>query len=135
MIFDNSYQKKLERHIARYSVKRMSNAKWTKVFKKLSTDASNINKCFIKSIWDNNLREIQLPDASNYDTVFTHNGVKDVLISGPFQFKEIEQLIFPSTWSLGKETQNIQQISHIIQQVGEIEMHLDEKALIVYAYQ
>lgn len=99
----------------------------------------------VKTIWDNNLREIQIPDWAKFADVFDDDGIKDVFASGPYQFKEIEQLIFPKAWTSERKMrdqslepfkfeQDIRKIMSVILQVGEFELHLDNERLITYAY-
>ena len=139
------YLKKLEHRLELYTGKFMSNSKWAKLFKKLSQHADIINKCFVKSIWDDNLQEIQIPNPNMYSDIFNDNGIKDVFIGGPFQFKEIEQLVFLKTWTHRRQmrTQNlepfkyqqdIEKILDIVRQVGKFETHIDNDKLVIYAY-
>ncbi len=139
------YLKKLEHRLELYTGKFMSNSKWTKLFKKLSQHSDIINMCFVKSIWDDNLQEIHIPNPNMYSDIFNDKGIKDVFIGGPFQFKEIEQLVFVKTWTLRRQmrTQNlepfkyqqdIEKILDIVRQVGKFETHIDNDKLVIYAY-
>ena len=80
-----------------------------------------------------------------YSDIFNDNGIKDVFIGGPFQFKEIEQLVFLKTWTHRRQmrTQNlepfkyqqdIEKILDIVRQVGKFETHIDNDKLVIYAY-
>jgi len=139
------YQKKFQQQLDNYSGRFMSNSKWTKLFKKLSQNSELVNKCLVKGIWDDNLSEIQIPNIDNYSETFNDIGIRDVFISGPYQFKEIEQLVFPKVWTIGrkmrtqvlepfKTEQDIKQIMYIINKLGKFETKIDDEKLILYAY-
>jgi hypothetical protein len=53
MKFDKEkYDKSIVFKIDKFSGKYMSDTKWTKLFETLSKKIQTVNKCFVKSIWD-----------------------------------------------------------------------------------
>lgn len=144
-IHNEKHLKKLEHRLDNFTGKFMSNSKWTKLFKKLSQHTDIINMCFVKTIWDDDLMEIQIPYPNLHSEIFNDHGIKDVFTSGPLQYKEIEQLIFPKVWTIGRQmrTQNlepfefqqdIEKVLEIVGQLGEFETHINNDKLVIYAY-
>jgi len=123
----------------------MSDTKWTKVFKTLSEYYAIINKCLIKDIWDDVLREIDIPSVENYSTTFHNSGIKDVMTGGPSLFKEIEWIEFPSNWLIEREmrneklephkrSQDILKIKECLLTIGQLEIEMTTDKLILYGY-
>ena len=138
-------ERKLANRLNEFSGNFMSNAKWTKVFVKLSENKDLISKCFIKDIFDDLLREIKIPSIENFSTTFNDNGIKDVMTGGPSPFKQIEWLEFPSQWTIKREmrgqtlqpqkfNQDILKIKNLLHDVGQLEIECDEDKLIIYGY-
>lgn len=139
------YQKQLNQKIATFSGKFMNDTKWTKLFNALCGKSDLIKKCLIKDIWDEKLREITIPNHNKYSETFNQKGFKDVMISGPSEFKEIEQLVFLKNWTTERKMgfqnlephkfeQDIEKIKIIVDQIEKFETEIDSEKLILYAY-
>ena len=124
----------------------MNNSKWTKLFKELSNNSIEIKKCLIKSVFDNILREIKIPNADKFNESFSKTGTNDnITFGGPCAFKEIEQIIFPQEWTTDRQmrnqkleqriyNQNIENIKNIIDSIGKFETEIYNGNLIIYGY-
>lgn len=124
----------------------MNNSKWTKLFKEFSNNSIEIKKCFIKSVFDNTLREIKIPNADKFNESFSKTGINDnITLGGPCEFKEIEQIVFPQEWTSDRQmrnqklepkiyNQNIENIKKIIDSIGKFETEIDNGNLIIYGY-
>ncbi|WP_324027832.1 hypothetical protein QSV08_07765 [Maribacter sp. BPC-D8] len=146
MIEIEKYQKQLKTKIDMFSGQFMNNSKWTKLFKELSNNSIETKKCLIKSVFDTILREIEIPNADNFNESFSKTGTNDnITFGGPCAFKEIEQIIFPQEWTSDRQmrdqklepkiyNQNITNIKSIIDSVGKFEMEINNENLIIYAY-
>lgn len=139
------YERKLSNRLNDFSGNFMSNTKWKKLFLKLSENKDHISKCLIKDIFDDVLRDIEIPTIENYASTFDDEGIKDVMSGGPSTFKEIERLEFPSQWEIirdmrgqilepHKYKQDIFQIKNVIQQEGQLEIEFGPDKLIIYGY-
>lgn len=139
------YQRKLANRLNEFSSSFMSNAKWKKLFLKLSENKDIVCKCFIKDIFDDNLHEIEIPSAENFLNTFHDKGIKDVTTGGSLTFKQIEYLEFPTQWAITREmrgqilephkfTQDLLQIRKILHEVGQLEIELNEDKLVIYGY-
>lgn len=139
------FNQQSEKKINAFSGRFMSNNKWLKVFQLLSQHSNNVNKCLIKTIWDDRLQEIHIPDFENFDRTFHHSGITDILIGGPLSFKEIEWIEFPSAWTHPrlmrneelesfKCTQDILLINEWLNQPGQLEIERTPQRLIIYGY-
>lgn len=143
-IDSNRKKRQLTNSLRKFSSSSMSNAKWTKVFRKLSENSDLVTKCLIKDIYDDFLRQVFIPPVKDFSSEFNGRGLQDGR-NQPYQFKEIEWLEFPSKWIVRKEMrgqilepqkfeQNISKIKTILQEVGELELELDNEKLILYGY-
>ena len=139
------YQKKLEKKISAFSSSFMSNSKWTRLFAVLSQHHDVIEECLMKSIFDDQLRKIPIPNFAFYANTFSDSGIKDVMVGGPSSFKTIEWIEFQRhvttqrtarTESLEPfhSLQDIQKISDILDTVGQFAKEITEDKLIVYGY-
>ncbi|MFH4966562.1 hypothetical protein V8G61_00040 [Gaetbulibacter sp. M240] len=146
MIDIEKYEKQLKTKIEMFSGSFMNNSKWTKLFIGLSNNLTEIKKCYIKSVFDDILREIKIPKTDNFNDSFSKTGIKDnILTGGPCEFKEIEQIIFPYEWKSDRQmrdqklepkkfNQNIDKIKIMTDSIGEFEMEIDNENLIIYGY-
>lgn len=125
-------QQRLEGRIAKFSGKFMSNSKWFKLFNTLSVDSSLVNRCLIKNIGDERLRELEMSTYKHFTDTFHNKGIKDVTLGGPILFKEIELIEFPAKWQ--SKTQDLLAIKKLIIQTGKYEDYLDNDKLIIYGY-
>ncbi len=141
----NKYHQRLEKKIESFSARLMSDTKWTKVFKTLSQHSDLINKCLIKDIWNDVLREIHIPSLESYTETFHNSGIKDVMTGGPSVFKEIEWVEFPSNWVIARQmrneklephkySQDILKIKECLLTVGQLEIEMETDKLILYGY-
>lgn len=141
--FQNNHRK-LNNQINKFSGKYMNNSKWTKLFYKLSEHHDLVKRCLLKDIWNEIEREIKIPTIENFSTIFQEKGIKDGRC-GPHEFKEIEQVIFPRTWTKDRNMraqilephffdQNIEKINSIIKEIGKFETEFNNESLIIYAY-
>ena len=139
------YQRKLENRISEFAGSHMNNSKWSKLFRELAKYNELIGRCLIKDVFDSVLHEIEIPQSEDYLHAFHASGIYDVIIGGPYLFIEIEQIIFPRTWTINRQMrseklipfqheQNIEGIMKIIGGLGEFEMEIDNSELVLYAY-
>lgn len=146
MIEIEKYEKQLKTKTEMFSGQFMNNSKWTKLFKELSNNSIETKKCFIKSVFDNTLREIKIPNADKFNESFSKTGTNDnITFGGPCSFKEIEQIVFPQKWTSDRQmrnqklepksyNQNIENIKKIIDSIGKFETEIDNGDLIIYGY-
>ena len=139
------YLDRLNKRIKEFSGTFMSNSKWQKLFLVLSRNLDTVKNCRIKTVGDTRLREFEIPNPNNFSEAFHPEGINDIGISGPFFFKEIEQMIFPKFWSIkrsmGNESlepfnyhQDIIRIKELIEETGKFELEIDDSELILYGY-
>lgn len=139
------YEQKLANRLNEFSGSFMSNAKWKKLFLKLSKNKDIVSKCFIKDVFEENLNDIEIPSVENFLNTFHDKGVKDVTTGGTLTFKQIEWIEFPIQWTTKREmrgqtlepqkfTQDLLQIRKILHEVGQLEIELNEDKLVIYGY-
>ena len=123
----------------------MSDTKWLKFFQALSNEPDLVKKCLIKNVGDELLRELALPTKANFEETFYQAGIKDVMPSGPMEFKEIELIKFPHKWETQRTmrdeilspfryAQATGRIQATIEKLGKFQMELTEEGLTVYGY-
>ncbi len=129
-------ERQLANELNKFSGKFMSNSKWTKVFEKLSQNIDIINKCLMKDVHDELLRQIYLPTFENVSFTFHDKGFKDYGGNQPYRFKEIQWIEFPSHWTIKsqKYKQDILKIKNQLHNIGQLEIECDEEKLIIYGY-
>jgi hypothetical protein len=139
------YQKRLDKKLGSFSGQFMNDTKWTKLFKALANQSSQIKRCLIKDVLDSQLREIKIPNINFYSNTFYDKGIKDVMSIGPLAFREIECLVFPKVWTIDrtmrtqklephKFEQDIAAIKDILNRIGQFEIKYNNDALIIFAY-
>lgn len=142
---DSKYQRKFENRLKEFSGSYMNNTKWIKLFDALSNENQIIKKCYVKDIWDDVLREIEIPSRDLFDEAFSRTGINDVFSGGPYEFTEIEKLIFPKNWSIQRKmrdenlnpfeyAQDIDKIKTLITSVGLFEIEHEPESLVIYGY-
>ncbi|WP_408049930.1 hypothetical protein [Tenacibaculum halocynthiae] len=115
MIEIEKYEKQLKTKIEMFPGQFINNSKWTKLFKELSSNPIETKKCLIKSVFDNILREIEIPSADKFNESFSKTGTNDnITFGGPCAFKEIEQIIFPQEWTSDRQMRNQKSIIKIL---------------------
>ena len=146
MAIDNEkYLKKQNRILNEFSGRFMSNSKWLKIFKILSTNHEVFSKCYIIDIYDERAIEFDIPTYDDFDGTFSDTGIKDVTMGGPLLFKEIKLLGLPASWSIERNmrnqilkpfvySQNLDVIQALIVSIGELLIERDEDGLKVYGY-
>ncbi|POY37973.1 hypothetical protein C3K47_05465 [Solitalea longa] len=127
------YQQKLDLRIADFSTRFMNNAKWSKLFKKLSENCDLINKCLVKDVLDNILREIKIPALEKFDETFYSKGINDIMVGGPSTFKAIEWIEFPYQIT-ERQTQDLLKIKNLLEQIGQLEIEYTPEKLMVFGY-
>lgn len=128
------FELKRERKIGEFSGRLMSDSKWTKLFKTLSSICVKTTLCKLTDIYDGNSNVIELPTTDEFDSVFDGNGIKDVLQGGPLLFKEIKWIEFPVYYPNKAYNENIDQIEIEINKIGRFEIERDQNALKIYGY-
>jgi predicted DNA-binding protein (MmcQ/YjbR family) len=98
----SKYQIRLSKKLDVFNAKYMSNSKWIKLFNILSLHSDLVSKCLIKDVWDDVLREVNVPSIDEFSIVFNAKGINDVMRGGPTEFKEIEWVEFPSEWKINR---------------------------------
>lgn len=137
--------RKISNKIDGFSSKYMSDAKWTKVFTILSQQSQLVNKCLIKDILDDVLREVEIPTSENFSETFHLSGIKDIMQGGSSLFKEIEWIEFPKNWTIDRQMRNeklsphkheqdIFKIKQALEKAGELETEINDEKLIIYGY-
>lgn len=140
----SNFDRKFNNQIRNFSFSGMNNSKFIRLFGRLSENSEVVKRCLIKDIWDEQLREIKIPKKEYFSTVFDERGIKDGKY-GPYQFKEIEQIIFPKIWTIERQMrlqkleafkfeQDIETIKEIIEEIGELEIEFNNESLMIYAY-
>ena len=123
----------------------MNDAKWVKLFNILSQKNTLINKCLMKDVHDDILRQIYIPTAEDFASAFNDKWFNDKGGNQPYKFKEIEWLEFPSQWEIKREMrgetlepikfqQDIVTIKNVIEEVWQFEMQFTKEKLIIYGY-
>lgn len=141
----NRYERKLANRLNRFSGNFMSNAKWTKLFMKLSDNNDLILKCDVKTIFDEVLTVLEIPSKENFLNTFYDKGIEDVMTGGPTTFKEIEWIEFPSQWVISREmrgqilqpfnfSQDILKIKNLLEDIGELEIEFDNEKSVIFGY-
>jgi hypothetical protein len=142
MMLDYSkHLKKRNRVLSELSGSFMSNSKWLKLFKTLSSNHDLISKCFITDIYEDRRREFGIPTIESFNEAFDDAGIKDGQY-GPMLFKEIHSVEFPAQWSVERKMrdqllqsfvygQNLNSIHQIIMSVGEFVVEKDDNCLII----
>lgn len=147
-MFDkDKLNRKRKYRVDSFSAHLMSDTKWRELFRVLCLNNSLVKWCFEKSIHDNHLRQFRILPFDEYDFAFNLRGITDYNggVGGPTLFSEIQQLIFPARREfqpimrgeklrLVVETQDINAIKAVIDQVGQIETYMDKDSLIIYGY-
>ncbi len=139
------YNNRLDKRISEFSGHFMSNTKWTKVFSILSQNKDIIKKCLIKDVFDNTLRQIDIPNFQKFADTFHEQGIKDVMTGGPSTFRQIEWIEFPARWTIDRSMrtealaphkfhQDITSIHKLVNKVGEFTINFDNDKLIIYGY-
>ena len=139
----DKHRKQLEKKIGRFSGEFMSDTKWTKVFKVLSSHSNVVNKCFIKDVFSDPLQEVRIP--KNFDSAFNNKGIKDIMTGGSMAYMEIEWIELPSNWIINREmryekleprkySQNIFKIKEYLGESGQLEIEISDGKLFVFGY-
>ena len=139
------YERKLEKRLASFSGSYMNNAKWKRLFQALSKNKVTVKKCLLQDIFDDVLREIEIPGEIDFNKTFNRTGINDIMIGGQGEFDTIEKVIFPATWTVSRTNQeetlspflynqDIVNIKSIIESIGQFELELEANQLILYGY-
>ena len=118
----------------------MNDSKWCRLLQAL--DDLRLPVSYWKFLKDD--REFQMPMPGSDDIVEHqgNRGIGDYGVSGPFFFKEVQQVRWPRTWQRNwapgyepvTEHQPIEALSAALDACGKFDYMVDENDLILFAY-
>ena len=121
----------------------MSDSKWVRLITALVANAAEIKECLVKPIWDNvePTRQLYLDENMHYDFNYYATAMEAMVSGKPrgwYTYKEIEWLDFPRVVTSKRvgiiDTQSLDMIKEVIDQVGQFHIELTEENLRLYAY-
>lgn len=141
MPFDKTHIQKLnarEDKIRRSMSSYMNNTKWIKLFTSLEENEIFLPVCYFKFIGEENARKLSTPTKSSFD----ESGIKDVFVTGPFYFNEIEWVEWPGQYEVSRgeglkpllKEQNIIKLKDSIDQIALYKYELNKESLKLYGY-
>lgn len=141
-------EKTLDRAIARFASSHMSDAKWVRLLKALTSAPGLVTACRVKLVWDSRERAFRLHGRSTYGFDFYDHAVEgmiDGVADGWVMYREIEWIDFPAqaiVWvdednrSAGTRTvpQDLEAIHAVIARIGTFEVSRTSTGLRLYGY-
>lgn len=142
-------EKALDRVIARFASSHMSDAKWVRVLKALTSSPGLVRACRVKLVWDSRERAFRLHDRSTYQHDFYDHaaeGMIDGVADGWVRYREIEWIDFPAqatVWvdednrSAGTRSspQDLDEIHAVIARAGIFQVSRTSTGLRLYGYE
>ncbi len=134
--YDEHIDREIEKSVARFSERLMSNSKWVRLIDKLVDGSDKIEKIEFKKVQSKGVGELYLTEDTTYGFDYWQNGFEGHnSLGGWLIFKEIEFLLFPKTVKAEPlKEQNLSMISKLIESVGlfDLEITDDYTKLICY---
>lgn len=122
---------KTDKLIAAFSCSLMSNTKWVKLFRCL-TSIENISCDFsVKLVWDDNIRKLRLDETSQYQIDYYDTSLEAMISGSPkgfYDYKEIEWL------GIDGSLIQIRKVKEAITSYGQFELSEKENHLTIFAY-
>ncbi|MCH5716412.1 hypothetical protein [Niabella hibiscisoli] len=133
---DEQGEREIEKAVARFSQRLMSDSKWVKLIGKLIEHIDKVCKVKFKKVQSDQIGELYLEADTAFGFDYWEDGFEEHnSLGGVLAFKEIEYLLFPKVIDKDEPVeQDIKYIEELIKSIGDFCLDIDEQRLKLIGY-
>lgn len=122
---------KTDKLIAQFSCSLMSNVKWVKLLKCLTSIENILCDFSVKIVWDDSIRHFRLDETVQYQLDYYDTSLESMISGNPkgfYDYREIEWLTIEGS------SAQIKKVKNAMKSVGHFEFTDHEHLLKIFAY-